>query len=280
RSIDEDPKFAPAWARLGRTLWLIAKYTGEPGDNWSEARDVLQKAIELNPDLSLAHRYYAEIEIEGEQTLDSLERLMAHVDARPNDAELHAALAKALRYAGLLQESLAEFDKVRELDPKMNTSVAHTWFMLCEFERAHASVQRDIFYMGPLTLAMLGRADEAARQLHDALQSDPDPQYRAYHQSLLGTIEGDRASALPAIEKIIAHNRDPEAWYYQTRSLAHLGERDKALDLLDRVSHSFFPMFAFEHDPWLDPLRDSPRFASILNAAKQRHEQARAVWSA
>jgi len=280
RSLDEDPKFAPAWARLGRTLWLIAKYTEEPGDNWSEAGVALQRAIELNPDLSLAHRYYAEIEIEGEQTIDSLKRLMERVKARPNDAELRTALAKALRYTGLLQESLAEFDRVRKLDPGMITSVTHTWFMLGDYERAHAEVRRDIFYMGPLTLAMLGREDEAKALLRDALASDPDPQYRAYHQSVLGTLERNRAMALEGIEKIVAHNRDPEAWFYQVRSLAKIGENEKALDQLERVSRSFFPVYAFEHDPWLEPLRDSPRFASILAAARKRHEEARAVWQA
>ena len=279
RSIDEDPNFAPAWARLGRMLWLIAKYTDESGDNWSEAKETLGKALELNPDLSLAHRYYAEIEIEGEQTLDSLKRLREGVRARPNDSELRLALAKALRYTGLLQESLAEFDRVSELDPHMITSVAHTWFMMGDYERAYAAVQRDIFYMGPLALAMLGREQEAARQLHETLRGDPDPQYRAYHVALLGTIEKDPSAAMPGIEKIVAHNRDPEAWFYQARSLARLGEREKALALLERVSRSFFPVYAFEHDPWLEPLRDSPRFAEILRGAKQRHEQARAVWS-
>ena len=280
RSIDEDPNFAPAWARLGRTLWLIAKYTEAPGDNWSEARDALRKAIELNPDLSLAQRYYAEIEIEGEQTIDSLKRLKERVKARPNDAELRAALAKALRYTGLLQESLAEFERVRELDPKMITSVAHTWFMLGDYERANNEVQRDIFYMGPLTLMMLGREDEAAKLLDEALKSDPDRQYRAYHHALLGALRKDAAAALPGIRKIIDHNRDPEAWFYQVRSLAKIGEREPALDLLERVARSFFAVDTFEHDPWLEPLRGSPRFAPIVAGARQQREEARAVWAA
>ena len=278
RSIDEDPKFAPAWARLGRTLWLIAKYTDAPGDNWNDAEEALRKALELNPDLSLAHRFYAEVEIEGEQTVESLRRLKERVKLRPNDPELRAALGKALRYTGLLQESLGEFDKVRQLDPNMPTSVAHTHFMLGDYERSHATIKSDIFYLRPLVLAMLGRQEEATRQLREAMKADPDPQYRAYHQALLGTLEGNREAALPGIEKIVTHNRDPEAWFYQTRSYAHLGEREKALDLLERVSRSFFPVHAFEHDAWLDPLRDTPRFAEIVRAAKERHEAAREVW--
>jgi serine/threonine protein kinase/Flp pilus assembly protein TadD len=279
RSLDEDPKFAPAWARLGRCLWLIAKYTDAPGDNWSDAEAALRRALELNPDLSLAHRYYAEIEIEGEQTIESLKRLKERVRAQPNDPELHTALGKALRYTGLLQESLAEFDKVRQLDPNVPTSVAHTWFMLGDYERSIATILKDIFYLRPLSLMMMGREAEAKQQLRTALASDPDPQYRAYHEALLGTIEGDRELALPGIERIATHNRDPEAWFYQTRSLARLGERDKALDLLERVSRSYFPVQTFERDPWLASLRDTPRFAEIMRGANERHTQARSVWS-
>jgi len=280
RSIDEDPKFAPAWARLGRCLWLIAKYTDAPGDNWNDAEAALRRALELNPDLSLAHRYYAEIEIEGQQTIESLKRLKERVRAQPNDPELHTALGKALRYTGLLQESLAEFDKVRQLDPNVHTSVAHTWFMLGDYERAIATILKDIFYLRPLCLAMLGREEEGKQQLRQALASDPDPQYRAYHEALLGTIEGDRELALPGIERIATHNRDPEAWFYQVRSLARLGEHDKALDLLERLSRSYFPVQTFGRDPWLAPLRDRPRFAEIMRGANERHAQARSVWSA
>jgi len=279
RSVEEDPHFAPAWASLGRTEWKVAKYTENPGDSFRKAEEALRRALELNPDLSLAHRYYAEIEIEGQQVIDSLKRLKERVRARPNDPELRLALGKALRYTGLLQESLAEFDHVRELDPNMITSVAHTWFMLCDYERAHATLERDIFYLGPLTLAMIGRETEAKNQLRETLASAADRQYRSYHEGLLGVLEENREAAVPAIERIVAHNRDPEAWFYQMRSLARVGEREKALDLLERLSRGFFPVYTFEHDPWLEPLRDSPRFAPILAAAKERHEQARAVWS-
>ena len=278
RSIEEDAQYAPAWARLGRCLWLIAKYTDEPGDNWKGSEEALRRAIELNPDLSMAQRYYAEVQIEGEQTVESLQRLLNRVKARPNDPELHAALGKALRYCGLLQESLAAFHKVGELDPHMPTSVPHTWFMLGEYQRAHDAIHKDIFYLGPLTLAMTGRESEAKRQLRETMAANRDRQYRAYHEALMWTLERNREAALAALDTVVAHNRDPEALYYQTRCYARLGERDRALDLLERLSRSFFPVSTFEHDPWLEPLRDSPRFAEIVRAAATRHQSARKVW--
>src|SRR5207248_908014 len=173
RSVEEDPNFAPAWARLGRTLWIISKYTDDAEDNFALAQQALQRAIDLNPDLSLAQRYYAEVEVEREQTIDSLRRLKETVLRRPNNPDLHAALGKALRYSGLLQESLQEFLKVRELDQNMITSIAHTYFMLGDFEMAFQSIHKDIFYMGPLVRAMLGHVKEATEELRETLRQNP-----------------------------------------------------------------------------------------------------------
>ncbi|MDQ6799465.1 MAG: protein kinase [Acidobacteriota bacterium] len=279
RSVEEDPNFAPAWARLGRTLWIMSKYTDDPEDNLALAQQALQRAIELNPDLSLAQRYYAELEVEHEQTIDSLRRLKESVQRRPNNPDLRAALGKALRYSGLLQESLEEFQKVRELDQNMGTSIAHTYFMMGDYPNAQRSIHRDIFYLGPLVMAMLGAEKEAIKQLRETMERNPDRQFRAYHQGLLGALEGDHGAARRAGNIIVEHNRDPEALFYVTRSFARIGDVDRALELLERLSRSFFSPDTFEHDPWLEPLRSSPRFAQILRAAKDRHAEAKGVWS-
>src|SRR4029077_13069668 len=117
------------------------------------------------------------------------------------------------------------------------------------------------------------------QQLRQVLTGDPDLQYRAYQLALLGTLERDLPMALEGIDRMVAHNRDPEAWFYMVRSLAKLGEREQALDLLERAARSFFPVYACEHDPCLDSLRESPRFASIVAPARERQEAARAVWA-
>lgn len=279
RSIEKDPRFAPAWARLGRAYWMISKYTEESGDNWKLAEQALDRAIALNPDLSVAQRYHIEMAIEREQTTESLRQLLQHAKTRPNDPDLHAALAKALRYSGLLRESLDAFMKARELDPPMPTGIVHTYFHLGDYETAY-EINEDTLYMEPLTLMMLGRVEEAARSLRADLPKNIDRQYRAYHESLLATLMGDRDAALQATDVISAHQRDPEALFYMARSYARNGETEKALDLLERASRSFFAVSTFERDPWLESLRGLPRFAAILAAARERHREARQIYDA
>jgi hypothetical protein len=162
----------------------------------------------------------------------------------------------------------------------MNTSIAQTFFMLGNYQRAGEAIAGagDIFYLSPLTLAMTGREAEAIVALREKMRTNPDKQFRAYHLGLASMLEGDRETAARNANAIIDHNRDPEARYYMVRSLARIGESERALDVFELISRSFFPVYTFEHDPWLESIRSSPRFAEIMRGARDRHAQARAVW--
>jgi len=82
RSVEEDPRFAPAWARLARCYWLIWKYTRDPEDNLSRAEEALRRALELSPDLAMAHNLYAHIEVSSGRALDAMRRLIARARGR------------------------------------------------------------------------------------------------------------------------------------------------------------------------------------------------------
>ena len=278
QSVEEDPQFAPAWARLGRAYFLIAKYTDDPADNLGLMEDALSHALECSPDLPLANRIRAEVDLDLGHALEALERLIPRVRSRPNDAELHAALGKALRYCGLLHESIAEFEKVKAIDPNYVTAVAQSYFMLCDYENALKYVVRDIGYLGPLTLAMLGRNEEAIAEVRLQMGHHIHPQLTAFSDGLIATLAGDREGAVRAFNLIARRYHDPEALYYAARQYAIVGGTDRALELLEQCVRGYFQVSALQCDPWLDPIRDSPRFAPIVASAKEGRDRALAVW--
>src|SRR5262249_8582716 len=64
-SVREDPGYAPAWARLGRIHHVMSKYlpTGSR-DGLDQAEAAFQRALELNPDLTVTHKLFAQLEVD------------------------------------------------------------------------------------------------------------------------------------------------------------------------------------------------------------------------
>ena len=140
--LQADPHYAPAWARLGRVYHVIGKYRGTSED-YARSEGALNRALELNPDLSIADRFYAQLEV-GDlgRAQEAMVRLVRRASSRGSDPELFAALVPACRYCGLLRHSLAAYERATRLDPNIRTSVQHTFFMLGDYLRAAAEAER------------------------------------------------------------------------------------------------------------------------------------------
>lgn len=274
RCIDQDARYAPAWAGLGRMRRLVAKYVeGETELLLREAETALKRALELNPDLSSAENEYAHLEIDLGRVENAMVRLIRRARERSADPELYAGLLHACRYCGLLQASIAAAEHARRLDPKIATSIAHTFFMRGDYARVLDYPPERIPYLRNLALVMLQRDAEALESIAALEPSLPD-RLMFYVNALRHLMRGEREQSLEQIRRL-RDMRDPEARFYVARQMARLGERDGALELLARiVEDGFFCLPVLAHDPWLDPLRGTAEFAAILRAAEARHRQA------
>lgn len=123
RSVDADPEYAPAWARLGRCHRVLAKAGEDLVANAARAERCFDRALELNPDLGVAHALYAMVECDLGKGRDAMVRLLERGRGGNTDAELFAGLVRACRYSGLLPPSIAAHERARALDPQVLTSV-------------------------------------------------------------------------------------------------------------------------------------------------------------
>ena len=105
QAVQEDPCYAPAWAGLGRVRRLIGKLGGGSSDELAGAEAALQRALELNPDLPLAHNLTAQLDIDHGRAREAMVRLLNQASRRSTDPELFAGLVYACRYCGLLDAS-------------------------------------------------------------------------------------------------------------------------------------------------------------------------------
>jgi serine/threonine protein kinase/tetratricopeptide (TPR) repeat protein len=274
----EDPNYAPAWARLGRLNRVLAMYSGEAAnDYYEQAQAAFTRALTLNPDLPVAHNLYTNLEVELGQAEAALLRLVRRAHDHTGDPELFAGLVQASRYCGLLEPSIAAFERARRLDPHIRTSVAHAYLAIGEYEQAIATNVEDQPVLTAYALDALGRTAEAVSLLQEIDKQTLPKLYRLYVRGTLRIFEGIRAEAIQSFQSLLAGTsmRDPCGWYYAARSLAYVGQQDAALDCLQRsVSGGFFCFPWLTRDPWIDSVRHRPEFRGLLADAEGRHRRA------
>jgi len=274
QSVEGDPGYAPAWARLGRIHHVIAKYRpGGAPESFDHAETAFRRALDLNPDLAIAHKLFAQLEVDLGRAQDAMTRLIER--AHTADPELLAGLVSACRYCGLLDASEAAHARALELEPKIRTSVGHTWFLQADHARVATLRVSDYPYIVAISLAELGRATEILPALRELEQKLPG-RLRDFLVVARTLLEGHAAESVAAVERIVSSDfRDPEGLFYLSRHLAHLNELDPALDLLERVVASgYFCFPTMARDPWLDSLRRKPAFSRLLRRAEARHQEA------
>jgi serine/threonine-protein kinase len=281
KCLDQDPQYAPAWARLGRVYRLMAKYRGEnSASHRAHAQYALDRALAINPDLSLAQSTVALMEVDGGHSRDAMVRLLRQAKHLPGDPELYAGLCHVCRYCGLLEASAAAHDVAIRLDPKINTSVLHTWFQLRQYERVAEGKLESVPHNGALSLYALGRKDDALAFVH-AMKPKVAPLMRLFVQAAEYVIDDQVPRDMASLRGLGNQFTDPEGLYYLARTMATLGDLEAAESLFVRsVDRGYLCYPALTTDPWLDRLRGHAAFDAALERARLGHEAALADFNA
>src|ERR1035437_7787076 len=210
--LDEDPDYAPAWARLGRCHRFLAKL-GEEGPQVLElAKWAFHRAFALSPDLPIAHNLYTSIEADSGHAQAAMVRLLGQGERHPNDPELFGGLVQACRYCGLLDESVRAHHRARRLDPKIVTSVSHTFFLLGDYERTLEWYSEGFrYYLDLAALAAAGREAEAVELLDRRFV--PGGQFPAMMESLRLSLQGNHARSIEISRQALAlrPTKDPRS---------------------------------------------------------------------
>jgi serine/threonine protein kinase len=277
-----DPGYAPAWARLGRALWLTGKFSEGSEEKLAEGRSAIERALELNPNLPVAHNLYTNIQVDQGHAMDAMRRLLKRLRVSKTDPELFAGLTHATRYCGLLHASIEADRRARRLDPNILTTVTHSYFAMGDYQGALDAVGQDFGYFTPLRLAMLGRTAEAIAMLKEKEPAVPQRRGQVFVNSLRGLLEGNREASLRASDELIERAfMDPEGRYYLVRQLAYLSDTARAIRILNTtVEGGYFCYPQIASDPWLDPIRGDVEFKRILRRAQALHQEAMEVFKA
>jgi serine/threonine protein kinase/tetratricopeptide (TPR) repeat protein len=280
RCLEEDEGFAPAWARLGRCYRVIGKYFGDAAQSRPKAEAAFRRALELNPDLPIAHKLFTHLEAETGRAPEAMVRLLRLAKTHRHDPEVFAGLVHACRYCGLFEASLAAHEEARRLDPHVPTSREYTllmsgaWDALADASGTLLDVEARL-----LGLVVQGKRDEA-RDLHATVDIAEAPGFYRLSLAIVPPfIAGDRAASLAAAEAAVAVYDDPEALFLFGWFLATLGDRERTLHVLERsLGGGFLVSPTLMRQAQFDFLRAEPAFRDLVHRTESRRALAQAAF--
>jgi TolB-like protein/DNA-binding winged helix-turn-helix (wHTH) protein len=274
RATQLDPSYALAWVGLSRARYWQANAGVVPvGEGQRLAREAVQRALVLNPNLAAAHaqmgRLQRQVDFDWAGANASIERAIA---LEPGNPEHLRVAASSAAYVGRFDQALQLGRRAVDLDP-LNAS---GWENLGEIE----------FYNGQL--------DEAAADCKKAIELNPDVPPGPFYLILIYIMQGRPQDGLTEIERLQIDSQRGVLYSIAYYALGRKKESDAALrELISKYkgsdAYGIAVVYAFRNqsdeafkwldraytqrdgglietkvDPRLKNLHNDPRFAAFL----------------
>jgi TolB-like protein/DNA-binding winged helix-turn-helix (wHTH) protein/Tfp pilus assembly protein PilF len=275
----KDPHSARAYAGLANSYALVSGYAGvPPKDLLKKADDAARRAVELDGNLAEAHVARAVVaqDCDWDWTTAEQEYRRA-IDLDANYATAHHWYGEYLGLMGRFDESRAEFERARQLDPLSLIIQADTAVALYYAHDYDGSIRqfRKVLDLDPgfprtgqmpLAYVQKGMTDEAFAWIKTKQWADTAPWYwatAAYVDAHAGKMDAAHAALNSLIRMNERQQIDP---LYLANAYVGVGENDRAITWLEKAeaAHSV-SLTSLKVDPIYDPLRSDPRFATILH---------------
>jgi len=264
------------------------------------ARRMFLKAVELDPDYARAYAGIADCDSAlrdwspREYPLENIMAMSAKaLELDPDLAEAYASHGLALHQSGQNEEATAAFARAMALQPNLyeaNFHYGRFLFMHGRFEEAvhyfeRAATIRTDDYLSPVHLISafrsLGKTKELERwarigieRAERALDLNPENSGPAHRGAIALAHLGEAGRAREWAARALTIDPDDICAQYNVAcAYAVLGDRDAALDLLERLLplSSAYQVLWFSNDSDLDSLRDSPRFQKMFEVFDRGH---------
>jgi tetratricopeptide (TPR) repeat protein len=240
------------------------------------ARQAVEKALEIQPDLAAAHTTLGHIEIQYDLDWSSgLNEYAKAVALDPNYAPTYHYRGIVLAMHGLIDRSLAELQRAQQLEPLWmapRAATGNTLVYARRYDEAIAYLNKTVelderadnarTYLGRAYLHS-GRYELALAEFAKRKALAPGS-YGDVAQAL--ALSGRRKEALEELQRLreLSATRHVQALDFAT-VYASLGEKEKAFEWLERAYEDRSTNLGFlAQDPTFDSLHNEPRFTALV----------------
>ena len=247
------------------------------------AEESFRRALAINPELSVAHYLYAQLEMETGRSLEAFIRLLGRARERRADPQIFVALVQSCRYVDLPRASRAAHERAKRLDPAVKTSIAFTSFMAGDYDQAVVDARSNQDPLEGFALAALGRTAEAVTALEATRHTgETNATWATCFELFLAFAHGDAASAASLTDVYLRFPfRDPEGLFFVCIVQARLNDQSGALNTMRQtVNAGFACLPGLVCDPALRGLSGLPEFDRLRAEVEQRHQRAVAAFKA
>ena len=279
-AIEKDPNFALAYSGLADSYALLARYSYLPPDDaMPKGKSAAQKALEIDINLGEAHTSLAFIERYYDfDWLEAESEYKKSIELNPNYSTAHHWYALFLTLKGDHDKAIVEIKRAQELDPLsiiINTNVGWIYYFARQYDQAIDQLLKTLdmdpnFAVTHLrlgrTLIQKGSFEEGTRELQKAVSLSPESTEILAALGRAYAILGNRDEALKIIEELNELEKNKYVSSYD-RALIHLGlgEKDMAYEYLNKAFQEKSSYLTYiKVDPKVDSLRSEIRFRELI----------------
>jgi len=287
QAIERDADFAKAHAVLADCYYLCYAngYQLMPrGESLRRAHESARRALALDESIAEAHTALAGVRQSQREFEEADREFRRAIELDPNYATARVRYGYFLFGALRLEDAVKEMRRAQELDPASpvtNAALAYMLRMARDYDGAIRHNRRALELQADTIGARAGIAESCVHkgmfaEAHAEIEKirETDPLFAAQLKAYAFAAEGRRAEALAVLTELErAGDKEDVPPFNYAIVYAHLGDRDRAFEWLEKGAFSGSGVALLKYDPDIDPLRDDPRFTDFL----RRKELARSV---
>ncbi|MGD0478411.1 MAG: adenylate/guanylate cyclase domain-containing protein [Nitrososphaerales archaeon] len=281
QAVKEDPGFALGYVgQADCLLWLRNYWETDLGTKLEEAKTMLAKALELDPELAEAHATKGNVLMYEYKPRQAEEEFKKAIELNPSYAVAHSRYSWALMTQLRWDEAFEQGEKALELDPLtvgLVTGLVHVCYHRRDYGRAFELAKRaalldpsdaGVHFFMTLIYGQIGKHEEARREADTWVELIQKwfPFARLGADALIAVGEGDKETARKRLPELEAHFLEASFDAFMVASgVFFIGDYDKGFEWLERSYARKEPsIMEIKNDENLDGVRTDPRYLDFL----------------